>query len=159
MNQNPLASRRAASRPSDDPMLQHAQVWRHMHAQPDDALQQHIATLDYGLPIIGALASNPKVTTKDVIKAASGAVADQKIAPSVAVQMISEMPADPDKLQGWLRERYAMNLSAAVHAKAALLSRAQGAQAGPATPVATAPAAGPGPAAAPVPAPGGTPNG
>lgn len=154
MTPNPLASRRAAAPPADDPMLQHAQVWRHMHAQPDDALQQHIATLDYGLPIIGALASNPKVTTKDVIKAASAAVADQKIAPSVAVQMISELPSDPDKLQGWLRERYATNLSAAVHAKAALLSRGQVAQAGPATPV-----AGPGPAAAPVPAPGGTPNG
>ncbi len=152
---NPLASRRANApgMKRDDPMLAHARLWQHMHAQPDDMLRQHIETLDYGLPIMGALAANPNVTAKDVIKATANAVAEQKVAPSAGVALISEIPADPDKLQGWLRERYAMNLTAAVHAKAALMSRQQGAQPGQASP--GAPMAGSAPQGQPAAPPGG----
>lgn len=122
---NPLASGRPPASRAPHPMMQHAQMWKHMHGQDEDVLQQHVKTLDYGLPIMGALAANPKVTAKDVIKAVSSAVADSIMAPSQGVAMISSMPADADKLRPWLQERYALNLSAAVHAKAALMSRQQ----------------------------------
>ncbi|SRR6266481_5418084 len=126
MASNPLISARARTAAAEpDPMLQHAQAWAHMHAQPPDVLQQHITTLDYGLPVMGALAGNPNVKAKDVIKAVSSAVAEGKLQPSIAVATISEMPADPDKLRAWLREKYAINLSAAVHGKAALLRQQQ----------------------------------
>src|SRR4051812_3169303 len=105
---NPLAADRQPSR-GPHPMMQHAQIWQHMHGQDDDTLKQHVANLDYGLPIMGALAANPKVTAKDVIKATAAAVADGKVAPSVGVALITSMPADPDKLRPWLRERYALN--------------------------------------------------
>ncbi len=151
---NPLAARNA--QPQVDPaLLQHAQMWQHAHSQDHDQLQSMIKTLDYGLPIIGALAGNPKVTAKDVIKATSAAVADQKLTPSAGVAFITQMPADPDKLRPWLRDKYAMNLSAAVHAKAALMARqtmphiapmgapdgagAPMPSAGPATPLTSAP--------------------
>lgn len=104
-------------------MMQHAQLWKHMHAQEPDELQKTVQTLDYGLPIMGALAGNPNVKAKDVIKATSAAVADGHLAPSAAVAMISQMPAEPDKLRPWLKERFALNLAAAVHAKAALMAQ------------------------------------
>lgn len=106
-------------------MLRHAQVWKHINTLPSDTLEAHVKTLDYGLPIFGALAGNPKTTAKDVIKATSGAVADGHLTPSAAVGFISDMPADPEKLQSFLRDRYAGLLTEAIHAKAALLSRAQ----------------------------------
>ena len=122
MPSNPLAT--GPARPPVDPaLMRHAHAWRAAHSQDADTLRDAITKLDYGLPILGALAANPKVTAKDVIKATSAAVADGKLTPSRGVQVITEMPADPDKLRGWLRERYAMNLSAAVHAKAALMAR------------------------------------
>jgi len=123
MPSNPLAARSAAP-PVDPALMRHAQMWQAMHGQEPDALHKTVQTLDYGLPILGALAGNPKVTAKDVIKATSAAVADQKLAPSAGVAFISQMPADPDKLRGWLRDKYAANLAAAVHAKAALMSKA-----------------------------------
>ncbi len=122
--------------------MRHAQAWKHMHGQQEDDLKAHVETLDYGLPILGALAGNPKVTAKDVIKAVSSAVADQKLSPSKGVAMISDMPADADDLRPWLRDRYAMNLTAAVHAKAALMAKAQPQ---PVAPSQTAPMAAPGP--------------
>lgn len=107
-----------------DPMMQHAKIWRHVKGLPPDELGAHVDRTDYVLPILGALASNPKVTSKMVIKAASQAVADQKIPPSQAVQFISQIPAEPEKLQPWLRQLYAANLSAAVHMKAAMMQQA-----------------------------------
>ncbi len=145
---NPLASRNAPREAPDPALLQHAQIWQHMHSQPTDDLHQKIATIDYGLPIMGRLAGNPKTTAKDVIRAVSQTVADQKLSPSAGVALISQMPADPDKLRPWLQQQYAINLAAAVHAKAALLARAQP----QAAPQPAAPAAAPAPAVA---APGG----
>ena len=136
---NPLASRAASREAPDQGMLRHAQMWKGMQAQDSDTLQQHVQSLDYGLPIMGALAGNPKTTAKDVIKATSQAVADQKMSPSQGVAFISQMPAEADKLQPWLREKYALNLAAAVHAKAALLARAQPQQAPQVAPPGMAP--------------------
>lgn len=150
---NPLTSSRVkppASAP--DPMLRHAQLWQHMNSMDGDALKTQVAAMDYGLPIIGKLAGDPNVKAKDVIKAVSSAVADGHMQPSIAVATISDMPADTDKLRPWLRARYSDNLSAVVHAKAALLAQPQ-----PQGQPQGQPAPAPGPAApAPVaPAPGG----
>jgi hypothetical protein len=129
-------------------MHRHAQVWQHVNGMDNDSLQKHIAIMDYALPIQGALAHDPKVTAKDVIKAWSNGVADGHIQPSQAVAAISAMPADPEKLRPWLRQRYADNLSSVVHAKAALLQQAQ-AQAQPQGQPVPAPVAAPGPLSAP----------
>jgi len=78
------------------------------------------------LPTLGALAGDPKVTPKDVIKAAANVAADGTVEPGDAVQFISGMPPDPDKLRPWLKSLYAANLSAVVHMKAAMLQGPQG---------------------------------
>jgi hypothetical protein len=101
---------------------------------PSDIPAQ-IAKLDYILPILGGLATNPKVTAKDVIKAAAKEAADGKVPPSEAIKFITGMPADPDKLSPWLRNLYSANLSAVVHMKAAMIQQAQTAQQAPQQPV------------------------
>lgn len=126
-SQNPLeatnlpAPRPRAADAKPNPMLRHAQIWKHANQQTPDALHAHVAQMDYGLPILGALAADPNVKPKDVIKALAGAAADGEMTPSKAVASLSDMPADPDKLGPWLKERYADALSATVHAKAALM--------------------------------------
>ena len=124
---NPLAARVSPSPRPPDPMMRHAQAWQHVQGMPRDGIPAKIATMDHVLPILGALAGNPNVTAKDVIKAAAGAAADGKVEPSEAVRFISSMPAEPDKLQNWLKGVYATNLSAIVHMKAAMMQPAQGA--------------------------------
>ncbi len=122
MSDNPLAqSRPRPSQGKPDPMQQHAMIWAHMHQQPREALQQHVSLMDYALPILGQLSSDPNVSAKKVIKAVAGAVADQKLAPSQGVAMISQIPPDADKVQPWLRQMYETQLTATVHAKAALM--------------------------------------
>jgi hypothetical protein len=106
---------------------------------PSDIPAQ-IAKLDYILPILGGLATNPKVTAKDVIKAAAKEAADGKVPPSEAIKFITQMPADPDKLSPWLRNIYSANLSAVVHMKAAMIQQAQAAQQAPQQPVQPGPA-------------------
>lgn len=121
---NPLMAGRPKRQPQKEhPMMAHARMWQYAHSLPPDQLATETDRTDYALPIIGALAGNPKVTAKDVIKAAAQAAADGKIPPSGAVQVISQIPPDPDKLQPWLRQMYAAHLSAAVHMKAAMMSR------------------------------------
>jgi hypothetical protein len=149
MSDNPLASRRpSAAEAKPDPMHRHAQVWQHIEQQPADTLHQHVAFMDYALPIIGRLAGNPDVKAKDVIKALSGAVADGKMDASKAVANLGDMPADPDKLRPWLREKYADALATTVHAKAALMRQGAMPPPGPA-----APGAAPGPTTAALPVP------
>jgi hypothetical protein len=126
-------------------MQRHAELWQHIEGHPPDVLHQHVAFMDYALPIIGRLAGNPDVTAKDVIKALSGAVADGKMDASKAVGNLADMPADPDKLRPWLRAKYADALATTVHAKAALMR--QGAMQGPGQ--AAAPGAAPAGGAAP----------
>lgn len=151
MSDNPLASRKpSAAEAKPDPMHRHAQVWQHIESQPMDVLHQHVAFMDYALPILGRLAGNPDVKAKDVIKALSGAVADGKMDASKAVANLAGMPADSDKLRPWLREKYADSLATTVHAKAALMRQAQAPAPGQAAPgaapapVAAAPGAPPG---------------
>lgn len=122
---HPLASRRP--RPAEaepDPMLRHAHLWRHIEGMHPDDLQKHVEMMDHGLPILGKLAGDPKVTAKDVIKMISNAVADGKMPASQGIAGIADMPADPDKLRPWLREKYADSLATTVHAKAALMRQA-----------------------------------
>lgn len=145
MSDNPLASRRPRpAEPKDDPMHRHAQVWQHIESQPADILHQHVAFMDYALPILGRLAGDPNVKAKDVIKALSGAVADGKMDPSKAVANLAGMPADPEKLRPWLREKYADSLATTVHAKAALMRQGAMAAPGQGTPQAAPQAAPPG---------------
>lgn len=133
MSDNPLATRRAQrEQAKPHPMMRHAQLWQHINNQPADVLDQHVRTMDYVLPVLGGLAADPKVTAKDVMKAMSNAVADKIIDPTSAVQTISQMPADPDKLRTWLREKYADYVTTTVHAKAAQMRAAPAAPASPA---------------------------
>lgn len=119
MPPNPLAS------PSNDhPAMLHAKMWQHAHSLSPDDLPEKIKRLDYVLPVLGALANNPKVTAKDVIKAAASAAADGAIEPSQAVKFITGMPAESEKLRPWLKTLYEANLSAAVHMKAAAMKPA-----------------------------------
>lgn len=133
---NPLASARATPPAAPEhPMQRHANMWKAIQSMPPDSLAANAALIDHVLPLQGALAGNPKVTAKDVIKAWTGLVADGKVDASQAVATISEMPADPEKLKPWLRQRYENTLSLAVHVKAALLRQAQQATQQPAQPV------------------------
>lgn len=121
---NPLASRKPAAQ-DQHPAHVHAQMWKHINAMAPDDQASKVQELQHTLPVIGALASNPKTTRKDVIKAAADAAGAGKINPSMAVSFISQMPNDPDKLQPWLKGIYAANLSAMVHLKAAAMPEQQ----------------------------------
>ena len=124
MTDNPLSA--AARKPQKQhPMMMHAMMWKHVAGMHPDSLEGKITQTDALLPILGGLAGNPNVKSKDVIKAAAGAAGDGIVAPDEAVKFITMMPSDPEKLQGWLRGIYAANLSAAVHMKAAALQGAQ----------------------------------
>lgn len=133
---NPLAPARRQA-PEPHPALRHAQIWQAAQAVPPDQLAGQTERASYATPILGALAGDPKVTAKDVIKAVASAAADGKIQPSAAVKLISSMPTDPDKIRPWLKTLYEANMSAAVHLKAATMKAAQP----PSAPVAPAPAA------------------
>jgi hypothetical protein len=123
---NPLTSNRVSPPiPPEHPLQRHADIWKHVNAQSPETLNSHVATMDHILPVLGRLANDPDVTAKDVIKAATNGVAAGALTPSNAVQTIADMPADPDKLRPWLKDRYATALAVTVHAKAALLRQAQ----------------------------------
>ncbi len=164
MSDNPLSTNR--NRPADaapHPMMRHAELWQHVNKQTPEILQQHADTMDHVLPALAKLAGDPDVTAKDVIKAVTSAVAAGAIAPSTAVSTISDMPADPDKLRPWLKDRYATALAVTVHAKAALQQRAMaaaGIQPGTTgTPPGAVPTGGPGPGPAVPVMPQGAPPG
>lgn len=123
----------------DHPALGHARLWQHVQNMDPGDLPGQIARLDHFLPIIGSLATNPKVTSKDVIRAAAKSAADGNATPSEAVKFITQMPADPDKLQPWLKGLYSANLSAVVHMKATVIQQAQGRQQAPQQQVPMAP--------------------
>lgn len=125
MPENPLAtaSKPPGIGPRDDPMTKHAEAWARMKDAPTAALEQHATFLDYSLPIVGALANNPKVRARDVIRAVTDAVGKGIIEPSRGVQIVSQLPADDAKLRPWLLEKYKTGLSEAIHAKAVLMGR------------------------------------
>jgi hypothetical protein len=116
---NALISQKVRPAPQH-PMMTHAKTWKHVSGMAPDDVATKSQELDYALPVLGELAADPNVTSKDVIQAAASAAAEGAIEPSQAVQLISGMPDDPTKLQGWLKNLYAVNLSAQVHMKAAL---------------------------------------
>lgn len=155
MAANPLAARSApvaAKEPS--PIAVHARLAEFAHSMPAHQLPRMSDLVGYVTPVLGKLASDPSVTSKDVVKAASQAVADGKVPASKAVEFLSTMPSDPDALRPWLKGLYAQNMTALVHLKAATMKNA------PPAPVAAqgGPPAAPGPVAAPVaPAAGGAP--
>jgi hypothetical protein len=119
---NPLspAPRKPAAQ-QQHPVLAHAQMWQHMNSMQPAEAQQAVQTTSYTLPILGKLSGDPNVTRKDIIKAAADAAGAGKIPPSQAVQFITGMPDEPEKLQPWLKSLYAANLTAAVHLKAATM--------------------------------------
>ncbi len=121
MASNPLSSARKAPSQDRHPAHTHAQMWQHVNSMGPDDQASKMQELQHSLPVIGALASNPKTTRKDVIKAAADAAGAGRIDPSMAVSFISQMPDDQTKLQGWLKGIYAANLSAMVHLKAAAM--------------------------------------
>ena len=121
---NPLAPR-AGQMPqmAKDPLEAHARIHHAVQALPDDDLARHAAKANFILPLVGALAANPKVKARDVIKAAAAAVAEGHAEPSEAIKFISSMPSDPEKLRPFLRDLYLENFTGAVHMKAALMRR------------------------------------
>lgn len=119
MANNPLAPRKSAAAAGPHPMMGHAQMWQHVSGMAPEDQEAKTTELGYVLPLIGALAGNPKITRKDVIRAAADAAGSGKIPPSQAVSFISQMPEDPDKLQPWLHGIYAANITALVHLKVA----------------------------------------
>jgi hypothetical protein len=158
MAPNPLASTQkqpASSAP--DPMLVHARLWRHAHSMDDDALAHKTDQVSYTLPIIGKLAGDPNVKPKDVIKAAASAAADGKATAQEAVQMISQMPSDPEKLQPWLKQLYAVQMTSLVHMKAAAMMRSGQGAPGAGMAAALGPQGAAAPAAPASPAPGSAP--
>lgn len=122
---NPLSSAPQAGPSAPDPLLVHARLWQHINSMPSHELPAQTDRVNYVLPILGALAGDPKVTSRDVIKAAAQAAADGKVPPSEAVQFISQMPTDQEKLRPWLKQMYTTNLTAAVHLKAAAMKQQQ----------------------------------
>lgn len=124
---NPLAGQKPLA-PKAHPAANHAIMWKMVQGIPREHLADKIEQIDEALPLLGQLAGNPKITRKDVIKAAADAGRSGKISPTALVAMISQMPDDPDKLQSWLKDRYAAFMAAAVHMKAAALPPAGGMQ-------------------------------
>lgn len=120
---NPLQSAppQAAPNKANDPLVQHANIWAAVNKLDPAALVQKERLTTGVTPILGALAGNPKVTSKDVVKAASQAAAERLVSPEMAVQFLMQMPQKPEELRPWLRNLYAMNMTASVHAKAALM--------------------------------------
>jgi hypothetical protein len=124
MASNPLASAKPAA-PQQHPAMMHARIWQHVQQMQPDELAQQIEQNNYAVPILGKLAGDPKVTRKDVIKAAADAAGSGKVPPDQTVSIISQMPDDPTKLQAWLKGLYAANLTALVHMKAAAMPNQQ----------------------------------
>jgi hypothetical protein len=125
---NPLSGRvpNAPGRPKNEhPQMMHAKMWQHVSGMEPGAMASAMQKTAATLPLIGSLAANPKVTSKDVIKAAAEAAATGHIQPSDAVKFITNMPAEPDHLRPWLRSMYQANLSAMVHMKAAAMAPPQ----------------------------------
>lgn len=120
---NPLATT-AKAKPQAHPAQAHAQIWQHVQSMEPQDLSEKSDRAGYAIPILGKLAWDPKTTRKDVIKAAADAAGAGKIDPSAAVGLISQMPDDPTKLQGWLKGLYASNLTAQVHMKARQMQEA-----------------------------------
>lgn len=150
MNDNPLAPRKkSAPAPQAQqgpmpnsfvsPMHAHAAIWNGANNVPHDELDQLTAKTDYAIPVLGALASNPKVTGKDVIKALADSAANNYISPSEAVKLIQQIPESQEDIRPWLKSLYAFNLTAAVHLKAAALRRDAGVEAGMPVPAVPAP--------------------
>jgi hypothetical protein len=117
MADNPLASRKSAQ-PQRHPAMQHAVMWQHMNNVPPEDVADRVDRIDLVLPMIAKLASNPKTTRKDVIKAAADLSSSGKVPASELVSAISSMPLEQTKLHDWLQKLYALSMSAAVHIKA-----------------------------------------
>ena len=139
MAENPLNSRYRPGATPEHPAKRHAEAWKHVNGMDLGTIKEKSDRIDGLLPMLGALAGNPNVKAKDVIKAAADAAGQGMTSPSEAVQFISSMPSEPDKLQGWLKNIYATNMAAQVHMKAAMMKANQ-----PPVPV-QAPAAAPPP--------------
>lgn len=122
MNNNPLMAPPSAGTPDqpteDDGMAQHASIWAHIQQEDPADTEQNLALAEYAIPIMGALAAKKDVTPKDVIRALSDAVGSGKVTPDHAVATITAMPADKTELRPWLQNRFMLNLTYAVHAKA-----------------------------------------
>ena len=124
MPTNPLESRRTAASQAPHPALQHARLWAHAQSLSPDQLASGTDLVSYVTTLLGALAANPKVTSKDVVKAAAQAAADGKVSPSKAVEFLSSMPSKPEDLRPWLKNLYVTNMTALVHMKAAAMAGA-----------------------------------
>lgn len=84
-----------------------------------DDLPRHIDDANYMLPIVSGLARNPKVTRKDVVKAVSGAMGDGKFTAAEAIELLSQVPSNPDALKAFLRQKYTQLIQGAIHLNAA----------------------------------------
>ena len=114
--------------PEEHPAMSHAQAWQAVQQIPPEDLAERTARLDKTLPILGALASDPKVTFRKAVKVAAKAAADHSIPAAEIVQFISLMPTDEKKIGPFLRDVYSRSMSSLVHMKAAMMGRDGGQQ-------------------------------
>jgi hypothetical protein len=131
MAMNPLmksAQSPARQMQKEHPAMGHAKAWQAVQQIPPDELAEKTRRLDKTLPMLGALASDPKVTFRKAVKAASQAAADHDIPAAEVVKFISALPTEEAKLGPFLRDLYAMNMSGLVHMKAAMMVRDGGQQ-------------------------------
>ena len=118
---NPLSSGRKPDMNREHPLMRHAKLAAYAHSMAPHELPAKSDLAGYVTPILGTLASDPNVNSKDVVKAAAGAVADGKITAAEAVKFLSTVPEDPAQLHPWLKNLYATNMTALVHMKAAMM--------------------------------------
>ncbi len=131
MAMNPLmlaAKAPMPTMPKEHPAMSHAQAWQSVQQIPPEELAERTARLDKTLPILGALASDPKVTFRKAVKVAAKAAADHSIPAAEIVQFISLMPTDDKKIGAFLKDVYSRSMSSLVHMKAAMLDRDGGQQ-------------------------------
>jgi hypothetical protein len=131
MAMNPLMQAAKAPMPTmqkEHPAMGHAKAWQAVQQIPPDELAARTDRLDKTLPLLGKLASDPKVNFRKVVKVAAKAAADHSIPAAEIVKFISDLPTDEKKIAPFLRNLYAMNMSGLVHMKAAMLDRDGGQQ-------------------------------
>ena len=125
---NPLvAGRKSGAQPKPHPMMAHAQMWHAVNSMDAGHLAEVTQKTENLIGPLGALAHKPNLKRTDVIKAAADAAGAGHLSASDAVDFISQLPDKPEELKPFIMNRYAMSLTALVHAKAAQMPDPNGA--------------------------------
>lgn len=107
---NPLATNADVS-----PTQQQGQAGKPMPQFDTADIPDHIETGGYVMNVLAKLIANPKAKRKDVINAVGLAISDNKIKPSEAVKMLTDVPDAQEALRPWLKEKYGHLVKGMVH--------------------------------------------